>query len=48
MPKVLRNVIFGMVVLLTTYLIYIYPVFLIAHLLFGTVIFQKYSILLTV
>lgn len=48
MPNLLRNIIFGLVVLLTTYLIYIYPVFLIAHLLFGTVIFQKYSILLTV
>ena len=47
MPKLLRNFIFGGIVLLTTYLIYVYPVYLIAHLLFGTAIAQTSSIVLT-
>ena len=43
----MRNFIFALIVLVVTYLIYIYPIGLLLHLLFSTDIHQPYLLLLS-
>ena len=43
----MRNIIFALIVLVVTYLIYIYPIGLLLHLLFSTDIHQPYLLLLS-
>ena len=44
----MRIFIFAIIALCITYLLYVYPFFLLSHLLFGTPILQIYSALLSV